>query len=167
MIRDALPADAPAVRAVAARAWPAAYEGLFEPAFIEAVVARTYAVEAIREHIADPGSVFLVACDGDAVTGFLHYGAGELHRLYVEPELVGRGIGAALLEELNSRLPAGTEYVALVREGNERALHFYDRHGFERAGLVDGFAHFAEREGYRPEDSPRGGRDVLVRYVVR
>jgi ribosomal protein S18 acetylase RimI-like enzyme len=167
VVRDALPEDAEAIRAVALRSWPAAYAGLFEPGYIEHVLESGYALEVLERQLADASFVFLVACEDDGtVVGYLHYGEGELRRLYVEPERLGEGIGAALLEELNRRLPAGTTYVALVREGNDRALRFYDRHGFERAGFVDGLAHFAEREGYQPAGTSPSGRDVLVRYVV-
>lgn len=166
MVRDALAGDAPAIRELARRAWPAAYGGLFEPGFIELVLERTYAVAALEEQIADPASIFLVAEERGAVSGYLHHSHRELHRLYVEPELIGRGIGGALLDELHRRLPPGSEYVALVREGNERALRFYERRGFERAGLVDGFRRFLEREGLQPSAAAGAGRDVLVRYVV-
>jgi ribosomal protein S18 acetylase RimI-like enzyme len=167
VVRDALPEDAAAIRAVALRAWPAAYAGLFAPGYIEHVLESGYALDVLERQLADTSAVFLVACEDDGtIIGFLHYGEGELRRLYVEPDRIGQGIGAALLAELNRRLPAGTAYVALVREGNDRALRFYDRHGFERAGLVDGLAHFAEREGYEPPGTSPRGRDVLVRYVV-
>lgn len=165
MVRDAVPADAPTIRDVASRAWPAAYEGLFEQGFIDLVLGRTYTVEALIGQIADPAAQFLVADDGGTVVAYLHYAEGELYRLYVEPALTGRGIGSELLAELNRRLPAGTEYVALVREGNQGALRFYERRGFERAGHVDGFRLFLDREGLEAPVAG-AGRDVLVRYVV-
>ena len=165
MVRDAVPADAPAIRAVALRAWPAAYDGLFEPAFIDYVLEHSYAAEALGRDIEDEASIWLVAEEEGRIVGYLHYSSGELHRLYIEPELIGRGVGRALLAELNRRLPAGTEYVALVREGNDGALRFYERQGFTHAGHVDGMERFLDRE--RADAAfAGGGRDVLVRYVV-
>lgn len=161
IIRTATARDVPAIRALAARAWPAAYEGLFEPRFIEVVLERTYDPARLEEAIADPDAVFLVAEEGGALAGFLHYVPGELNRLYVEPERVGAGIGHVLLIELERRLAPGTEYVALVREGNERAIAFYARHGFEEGERVDGFGHFAKAWGL---ELPAGtGRDLLMR----
>jgi ribosomal protein S18 acetylase RimI-like enzyme len=165
VVRDATPADAPAIREIALRAWPAAYEGLFDQGFIDLVLGRTYTVEALSGQIADPASQFLVAEDEGILVGYLHYAEGELYRLYVEPGLTGRGIGSELLAELNRRLPAGTEYVALVREGNHGALRFYEDRGFARAGYVDGFRLFLDREGLEAPVAG-AGRDVLVRYVV-
>lgn len=159
--RDAVPSDAPAIRAVAERAWPAAYEGLFEPEFIQLVLDRTYDAELLAEAIAAPGSVFLVAEDDGEVIGYLHYADGELNRLYVEPERIGTGAGRLLLAELERRLEPGTEYVALVRAGNHRAVSFYLRNGFETARHVDGFARFAEAWGLDLPDS--GSHDLLMR----
>lgn len=159
--RDAVPADAPVIRAVADRAWPAAYDGLFEPSFIELVLERTYDPALLARAIADPASQFLVAEDGDTVVGYLHYADGELHRLYVEPARIGTGAGRMLLDELERRLPPGTEYVALVRGGNERAVAFYLRRGFEAAERVDGFRRYAEAWDL---ELPAGERaDLLMR----
>lgn len=163
MVRDAVRDDVLAIRAVAARAWPAAYEGLFPAGFIELVLERMYAPERVGEAIADPAGCFLVAEQEGVVVGYLHYVEGELKRLYVEPERIGAGIGRALLVELERRLPPGTEYVALVREGNERATGFYLRQGFEDAGRVDGLGRFLEGAGLEPPTGTERARDVLMR----
>ncbi|HWH45484.1 MAG TPA: GNAT family N-acetyltransferase [Thermoleophilaceae bacterium] len=169
VIRDARPDDARAVADVALEVWPATYAGLLEDAFIADVLAHTYSVESLTRLISS-APVFLVAeRDGGAV-GYLHYGSGvhgpELHRLYLRESETGRGTGRALLAELNARLEPGDSYVALVHEGNERALGFYERMGFEPAGRVDGRSLYLEREGVVPERDYAAGCDVLVRFVV-
>lgn len=65
--------------------------------------------------------------DDGVVKGFLHYGGGEVRRLYVEPVMQSQGIGAALLEyairELNGKR-------LWVLEKNPRAIAFYQQHAF-------------------------------------
>ena len=170
MIRDAAADDAAAVSAVAARAWPAAYRGLFDPAFIDRVLEHTYAARSVARHIAECAGHFLVAEEGGKVVGFLHYEPGELHRLYLDPGRIGSGLGRALVEELNRRLEPGTEYVALVRAGNDRAEGFYEHLGFELAERVDGFERFAAGHGVSPgaarDAGAEGPLDLLMRFRV-
>ena len=126
---------------------------------------RAYSEESLWAFVCDPDACFLVAEEARAVIGFLHYTPGELHRLYVEPDRIGTGAGHALIAELERRLEPGTEYVALVRDGNERAVAFYRRHGFEPGGHADGFRRFAESLGVELGGGPQ--RDVLMRRRVR
>ena len=69
----------------------------------------------------------ILVYDDGVVKGFIHLGGDEVRRLYVEPVLQGRGIGAALLEYA-IREKHVTRLWAL--EKNERAIAFYTRHGF-------------------------------------
>lgn len=168
-IRDATPADAAAVRGVAIEAWPATYAGLLPDDFIARVLEATYALEPLARLIAE-AEVFLVAeIDGEPV-GYLHYGDGphgpELHRLYLLPSATGKGVGPALLAELNSRLEPGTSYVALVHHDNAGALRFYEREGFVPAGTIDGPSFYMRREGLDSSRVEAESCDVFVRYVV-
>jgi ribosomal protein S18 acetylase RimI-like enzyme len=55
-------------------------------------------------------------------------------KLYVLPEHQGRGIGKALLDGAIGALPAATDQLLLdVLAGNQQAIRFYRRNGFEEA----------------------------------
>ena len=147
-VRDAAPSDAEAISAVAARSWPATYSGLLPPERIERAVRDGYAPARLREQIAEcadaaPARVFLVA-EGDAgVVGFLHLGPGEqggseLHRLYVDPDRFGEGIGGALLDALHARLGERAAYTLRVHPRNSRAREFYRRRGLVETGRAGG-----------------------------
>lgn len=69
----------------------------------------------------------ILVYDDGVVKSFLHLSGDEVRRLYVEPVLQGRGIGAALLEYA-IREKHVTRLWAL--EKNTRAIAFYARHGF-------------------------------------
>ena len=167
-VRDARRADAPAIRRIALRAWPAAYTGLLDDEFIAAVLRDTYAVAPLEQAIARSeqcaDAAFLVAERVGALQGFLEFGPGEqgpeLFRMYVDVDAIGQGIGTALLDELHKRLPAGTRYAALVHADNHSALAFYRRRGFSVAGAVDGVTHFRRRHGLA--DAPHGGASDLL-----
>jgi ribosomal protein S18 acetylase RimI-like enzyme len=96
--------------------------------------------------------VLLAEVDG-GVRGFVSTGPSrdedadptvhEIQAMYVDPKLVGRGIGAALMREaLGSMADRGAKSITLwVLEANSRARQFYERFGF----AADGGATFDER----------------------
>ena len=65
--------------------------------------------------------------DNGIVKGFLWAGDKQIKKLFVEPVLQSRGIGAKLLEHAVSEL--GVTYLWAL-EKNTRAIAFYKRHGF-------------------------------------
>ena len=65
--------------------------------------------------------------DDGAVKGFIRVHGDELCKLFVEPVLQSRGIGAALLAHAVDAL--GVRHLWAL-EKNTRAIAFYQRHGF-------------------------------------
>lgn len=152
-IRDAEPADADRVAAVARASWHAAYADLLGSETVETVVDEWYARESLREQIRraeGTDTAFLVALVDGELLGFTNGGPARNHendpdepdaflsRLYVHPDGWGEGIGTALTARLARHLAeTGHERVWLeVFEANERAKGFYEALGFERIGAV-------------------------------
>lgn len=65
--------------------------------------------------------------DDGAVKGFVRVNGTEVEKLFVEPVLQGQSIGARLLEYAVSRHDVNFLWAL---EKNERAISFYQRHGF-------------------------------------
>jgi ribosomal protein S18 acetylase RimI-like enzyme len=82
--------------------------------------------------------------------GYLHFDCfgpePELHRLYVDADQRGGGVGARLMDELHARLD-DPHYMLLVVAGNHRAVAFYQRHGLQIERRVDGLRYYRERMG--------------------
>ena len=111
-VRTATVADAPSIAEIGRVGFPAVHNEIVGVAFAAAVVEQTYSIEALSECItrcaAADDAEFLVAERDGEVLGYLHYdceGAEpELHRIYVDLERKGAGVGSALLmRELHSR----------------------------------------------------------------
>ena len=68
-------------------------------------------------------------------------GEAEVQNLAVMPEKQRRGVASSLLTAALERLSAaGAKSVWLeVRESNQGAIAFYERHGFRRAGRRQGY----------------------------
>jgi GNAT superfamily N-acetyltransferase len=173
-VRDALPADAPAIEAIGRVAVPDTYKDLIgDESVMSAIVEQSYALEALRECVSRcaraEDAYFLVAEHAGRIVGFLHYDCEgpepELHRIYVQPTLKRRGIGSALLRELHHRLPPGTSYILMVVAANRDAVSFYTHHGFVEAERLDGVTYMHERMGVDfPPDTP-AVRALLLRFT--
>jgi ribosomal protein S18 acetylase RimI-like enzyme len=87
-----------------------------------------------------PEDEVLVAEVEDRVAGFVAMTSGGdlLEHLYVHPDLQGRGIGSALLEQAKARMPGG--FRLWVFQSNAGARRFYERHGLRVVELTDGAA---------------------------
>jgi ribosomal protein S18 acetylase RimI-like enzyme len=104
--------------------------------------------EAVLPEIADElfernDEVWLAEEDGRPL-GFLamrrsrRHGWEVLEKLYVDPDVQGRGVGSALLEQAKALRPAG--FRLWVFQENRDARRFYERHGFHVVALRFGVA---------------------------
>lgn len=125
------------------------YQGLVDPVAVETAVAQTYSLGALVNCMdrcsQSRNAHFLVAQVDGSVVGYLHFDDfgpdPELHRIYVDTNVRRSGVGALLLNELHARLPQQLHYMLLVLEGNDRAIAFYQRHGFKIEAQVNGLAY--------------------------
>jgi GNAT superfamily N-acetyltransferase len=157
-IRPATVDDGVLLAPLAEGALRATYAPFAQRVVYESVIAQTCTPQALAATIAaatdgagGAAGWFLVAVEGERPVGFLDFGGDghglELRRLYTAADQTGRGIGAALLADLEARLAPGTTYTAIVHVANTRALAFWARHGFETVGVVDTRDHFQAHRG--------------------
>ncbi|WP_251059512.1 MULTISPECIES: GNAT family N-acetyltransferase [unclassified Streptomyces] len=147
VVRDMAETDIEAVSAVRIRGWQHAYAGLMPQSYLDGLDIAADAARR-RELFADTssGMTHLVAEAADgAVVGWACFGPsqdkdvpdgeGELYALYARPDLIGSGIGRALMGEVLSRA-ASCGLRLWVLEGNDRARRFYERAGFRPDGAA-------------------------------
>ena len=81
-----------------------------------------------------PVANIVVAEQNGALTGFVTVDpkTGYLDQIVVAPEHWGAGIALALLDEAKQLAPTGLDL--LVNKDNDRAIRFYQKHGFIYAG---------------------------------
>jgi ribosomal protein S18 acetylase RimI-like enzyme len=132
------------MRAVQARSWLATYPNPEHGVTVEWVQAFTntwFTPEALAEwvqlvrNLRDDSAAFsrVAVLDG-SIVGLVHAVTGadgrvELKSVYVDPERIGTGIGAQLMRAADEWI--GNRQVWLdVAVYNNRAIHFYELHGF-------------------------------------
>ncbi len=149
-IRPAKTSDAQAIAQVDVTSWRSAYSSILPEAFLEgldpAVRAQRWQTAIAESDGSRPGgSRVLVAESGNRTVGFASFGpsldedaeAGtqELYAMYLEPGAWGRGVARELMRTVLADLPPGTPMTLWVLADNERAQHFYRRHGFQADGV--------------------------------
>ena len=127
--------------AVHYQAWKEAYVGLVNQDFLDR---RTMEMSLQSAQWAfDNGIATSIAKDGERVVGFVDFGhyrldglhdAGEVYAIYVLKEYYGKGIGYALMKRAFDALSEYPQTAVWVLTGNERAIRFYKRCGFEFDG---------------------------------
>lgn len=143
-IRPARPEDAPAIAQVNVASWKQAYVGIVPAAYLASL--DTEGREArFRWRISDPESQVWVAETTDGrIAGFASVGPSadedavpgqrEIFAIYLERGFWGSGIARELMRTILGALPAGTPVTLWVLGENQRAQHFYRRHGFTPDG---------------------------------
>ncbi|OWP73505.1 GNAT family N-acetyltransferase [Pseudomonas sp. K2I15] len=123
-----------------------ATEGIRDSIAAEALQA--FSPQAISALIAQPGTAIIVAEINGHLVGFAQVAmdaghalistpkAAELQRLYIQERFTGLGLGYRLLQtaEQCAGLGGASLLWATVWVGNERALGFYPRCGYELLG---------------------------------
>ncbi|MBA1291427.1 GNAT family N-acetyltransferase [Pseudomonas japonica] len=107
----------------------------FSPDNVAKIIARsdTFIIVAeVNHHLVGFAQVAM-RTDHDLIP---HPNSAELQRLYVQERFTGKGVGYRLLEEAEKQAYLGGASLlwATVWIGNNRALRFYPRQGYEHLG---------------------------------
>lgn len=159
-VRTAEVCDAEAIATIHVRAWQAAYAHIFSSSFLDglSIERRT---SAWKEILNKGDDVTLVAMRGDEILGWTSGGlsadedvdhAAELKALYVSPLHWRAGVGTQLMRALDQQLPVAPRTLLWVLEKNDRAIRFYEQHGFRPDGAME-------------EIERGGGRAIKLRFA--
>jgi GNAT superfamily N-acetyltransferase len=135
MIRAVTDAEVPLVSELAGRIWRAHYPSIISREQIEYMLALMYDVAQLRRDLSR-GVAYELLFDGERAVGFCGYeqigGELKLHKLYLEVEEHGRGLGSLLLRHVEDearRRGVGTVVLGVNRH-NAKAIRAYERNGY-------------------------------------
>jgi GNAT superfamily N-acetyltransferase len=150
MIRAARVEDAQAIGGLKVRAWRAAYGEFMSSAFLAALDPEQEAADW-RAYLGDLPTahrMWIAEADG-VVAGFCRTGpadedpdlgpaAAEVYGLYVDPSLIGTGLGRQLFARAVTDLRDRGHFPVCVYayEPNGKAIVFYERAGFRADGVT-------------------------------
>ncbi|HEV7254475.1 MAG TPA: GNAT family N-acetyltransferase [Mesorhizobium sp.] len=135
-IRSAGERDLAAVQALLVETWHDAYDRIYGRERVAEITAEWHSIPSLEARLKRPRSEFLLADDGSSLAGMAYAAQTKeacqvvLHQLYVRPAFQGRGVGAALLAEIEGSFPEARSLRLEVEKQNENAVRFYRNHGF-------------------------------------
>ena len=149
-IRPATVKDVETIATLAARTFHDAFAADNVPSNMEMYLKEAFSIERTQSELMDTNNRFLLAFleGANEPSGYTKLRMGtldesvrgpnpiEIERLYVDQVVIGRGVGAALMQAcLNEARELGYRTVWLgVWKKNQRAIAFYQRWGFRPVG---------------------------------
>ena len=143
-IRVANSGDISAIHLLAHKIWPASYKDILAEDQIELMLDKMYSHESLHSQM-DEGIVFLIVELEGRPIAFASYSLSDqtqsiykIHKLYLLPEVQGKGIGALLTNFIKDDVIArGAKILELNVNRNNPAYNFYMKYGFEIFKEVD------------------------------
>jgi ribosomal protein S18 acetylase RimI-like enzyme len=150
--------DAEAVSALVCASWERTYTPLMDAEKVRARNETRHRPDAIAADLRRPHSEsFVAVTDAGEIVGYAHAivvkGVLWLDRLHVAPGYQGTGIAAGLLQAVMVNYVGEPSISLEVIENNERAIRFYENHGFDMVerrsacGNIDGVPALVMRRG--------------------
>jgi diamine N-acetyltransferase len=136
-IRFADEEDIYAIERLAGQIWPFAYKEILSPEQLDYMLQLIYSPDALKDQMSQ--HQFLIAEIEKIPVGFASYSpidiennaVFKLHKLYVLPNLHGKGLGKALLDFITEEIiAAGATTLRLNMNRHNKAKKFYERYGF-------------------------------------
>ena len=146
-IRVATEGDAAGIARVHVRSWQEAYAGIVPDAYLASLDADERTAQwgrYLREGPAEEIHTW-AALSADRVVGFVTVGPSrdedarrgdrEIFSIYLDPGTWGHGVARDLMRTVIAEIGDKTTVTLWVLADNERARHFYRRHGFQADGV--------------------------------
>lgn len=152
ILRDATPADVPALASLGRESFCSAFATLYHPEDLATFLEQVYSEAVVADEVAGPNCIHQLATDGAKLIGYCklkapsgyeeHSDASRpigLGQLYTLPERIGEGIGAALMDwAIAEARRRGHDAIQLsVWSENLGAQRFYQRYGFIKIADIE------------------------------
>lgn len=164
VFRKIAPKHFTAIHDLALKGWLFAYKHLPKKE-LEKLVDRYYSARALSrdwKNAHAKRAFFVLAFEKKKLVGFCHVALrgkrGELFKLYIEPRLIGKGMGKKLLKrgERFLRAHRAKKYFTFVNRHNRTGIDFYLRNGFQRIPENDKDDEFGRKAlWYIEKETPR------------
>ncbi len=139
-------ADFALIYQLALPAWKEAYADILSEEQFDYMIEKMYSEESLKQQMQEGHMFFIAYSDADNAAGFVSFHPNNadsyiLEKLYVLPQMHGKGAGRFLVETVESYIheqhPGQQILLELNVNRNNKAVAFYKRMGFRIDQLVD------------------------------
>lgn len=133
-IRKAEMADLACIQRLAHEIWPLVYSNMISENQIEYMLRWMYTLEKLKQDVLN-GVIFLLVSENDKDCGFLAFEMKGhetfLHKLYLHPELHGKGIGKQMIMQVElAAMDNNSDCIRLTVNRQNPNVAFYLKQGF-------------------------------------
>lgn len=139
VIRKATVADIPLIKKLVMEVWPHTYVPIIGEQQVAYMLDRFYSTQALTVQIEEQEHHFIIGYYNDDPIAFAAYSAlspdtWKLHKLYILPQVQGKGIGKQLVRYIKTDVAAtgATALILNVNIHNSSAIAFYNKYGFQQ-----------------------------------
>ncbi len=144
ILRKVKEGDLPIISDLAERIWPHTYQAYIGDEQLRYMLDMMYNQGELLRQL-EKGHIFLIAEDEGNEVGFASFSITDpenygykLHKIYVLPEMHGKGVGKILMNEVVNLIKRnGGKTLQLNVNRNNKAKDFYEKAGFKIKETVD------------------------------
>jgi diamine N-acetyltransferase len=122
---------------LAQQIWPYTYKNILSADQLNYMMDLFYSPSSLKKQMKEDKHTFVLIEDTEGSLGFASFskisasGIYKLHKIYVLPELQGKGIGKAMIDFIINHIkPIGATALQLNVNRHNKARSFYERLGF-------------------------------------
>jgi RsiW-degrading membrane proteinase PrsW (M82 family)/ribosomal protein S18 acetylase RimI-like enzyme len=134
-LRRAYPRDIPLIRDLSLKVWPQTYSSILTTEQIDYMLAMMYSEHSLLNQMKQQHE-FIIVNDGQEPVGFASFSLAEpgvykLHKIYLLPDMQGKGAGKFVIQEIiKAMVRKGGRILQLNVNRNNQAKLFYEKLGF-------------------------------------
>ena len=132
------------VQGIAAKTWPATYDGILSPEQFDYMFSIIYDLRTLQNQAKEKKHHFILATENEVPLGFACYElnykkiTAKIHKIYIMPEMQGKGIGKKLIDFITNDAKENNQvFLCLNVNRYNKAFYFYTKLGFEKVAEED------------------------------
>ena len=132
------------IQDLAYRIWPSTYGEILSKVQLDYMLDKFYNLNYLQNQL-ENGQHFILISNENVIVGFASYefnfensNKTKVHKIYVLPEIQGKGVGKILMDFIRNKAIENTNLGLLLNVNRfNKAITFYQKYGFVNKNSVD------------------------------